>query len=121
MKYFLIFTGFLAFTGCMTNYPLTTFYVKNNSGKTVHFKAGVIKHSSAGPFEMTVPFTVLPGDSVLARQVHLKKDAPPSVWFTSFIIFPVDSVVLNEPKKDENWIRYTDAKGKTVYTFNIAQ
>ncbi len=60
------FTGFLVFTGCITNYPFTTFSVKNNSGKTIHFKASVPKRTSAVPFEMTVPFTVLPGDDVFS-------------------------------------------------------
>lgn len=105
----------------MTNYQLTTFYVKNNTDKTVNFKASVIKYSSMGQFEMTLPFTILPKDSVLARRAKFRKDVLPNQWFTQFIIFPVDSVVLNDPNISINWIKSTDAKGKLIYTFNIAK
>jgi hypothetical protein len=111
----------IALTGCITNYQATTFYVKNNTSKTVNFKASVEKLSSMGTYIMTVPFTVLPADSVLARQVGIRKGAPPTAWFTDFIIFPVDSVQLNDPKDSANWIPSTNAKGKPVYTFNIAK
>lgn len=105
----------------MTNYQLTTFYVKNNTNKTVNFKASVEKLSSMGSFNMTLPFTVLPKDSVLARRANFRKGISPTQWFTQFIIFPVDSVVLNDPKDPNNWIKSTDMKGKLVYTFNIAK
>ena len=111
----------LTLSSCMVNYPLTTFYVKNNTDKTVNFKASVIKYSSMGQFEMTLPFTVLPKDSVLARRANFRKDVLPNQWFTQFIIFPVDSVVLNDPNISTNWIKSTDAKGKLIYTFNIAK
>jgi hypothetical protein len=105
----------------MTNYQLTTFYVNNNTGKTVHFKASVLKYSSMGQFEMTLPFTALPNDTVLARKAKFRKDVLPNQWFTQFVIFPVDSVVLNNPNISTNWIKSTDAKGKPVYIFNIAK
>ena len=77
----------LAFSGCMSkNYPLTTFYVKNNTDQTVNFKATVLKLSAMGPFEMTLPFMVLPQDSVLARRVNFKKDALPNHWFSQFLM-----------------------------------
>lgn len=74
-----------------------------------------------GPFEMTLPFTVPPKDSVLARKAGFRKDALPTAWFTSFIIFPVSGVVLNDPHDPANWIQSKDSKGKTVYTFNIVR
>lgn len=55
------------------DYPITTFYVKNNSTKVINFKPSLIKQSMNGPFEMTLPFTVQPKDSVLARQTRFKK------------------------------------------------
>lgn len=87
----------------------------------MNFKASVEKYSSMGPFVMTLPFTVLPKDSVLARSVKLRKDLPPTAWFSEFIIFPADSVALNDPKKADNWVKTLDAKGKPVYTFNLAK
>ena len=108
----------LTLASCMTNYKMTTFYVKNNTNKTVNFKASVDKYNS---FIMTLPFIVLPNDSVLARKVQLRKDAPPTAWFTQFIIFPIDSIKLNDPNDANNWIKSTDAKGKQIYTFNVAK
>ena len=70
---------------------------------------------------MTLPFTVLPNDSVLARRAKFRKDVLPNEWFTQFIIFPVDSVVLNDPNISTNWIKSTDAKGKLIYSFSIAK
>ncbi|MGN6435944.1 MAG: hypothetical protein ACTHMM_05395 [Agriterribacter sp.] len=118
MKQLIASLTILVFAGCMTNYPMTTVYVKNNSNKTLNFKASIVKYSSmGGPFEMTLPFTVLPHDSVVARRVGLKNGALPTVWFTSFNIFPTDSVSFNDPNNAANWIRSTDTKGKPVYTF----
>lgn len=74
-----------------------------------------------GQFEMTLPFTVLPNDSVLARKVGLRKDAEPTAWFTQFIIFPTDSLILNDPKNSANWIKSVDAKGRPVYTFILTK
>jgi hypothetical protein len=105
----------------MVNYPITTFYVKNNTRKTVNFKASVIKLSSMGQFEMTLPFSIPPNDSTIARRVGFRKDALPTDWFTSFIIFPIDSISFNDPKKEANWIKSIDSKGKPVYTFTMAK
>lgn len=121
MKQLVYISICLTLSGCMTNYPLTTFYVKNNTDKTVNFKASVIKYSSMGQFQMTLPFTVLAQDSVLARKVNFKKDVLPNQWFTQFIIFPVEGIVLNNPNNPENWIKSTDTKGKIIYTFNVAR
>ena len=104
-------------TSCATNYPTTTFWVKNTTNKTLNFKASIIKFTSSGPFEMTLPFAVPPNDSIVARKVGLKKDAAPTNWFTKFIIFPSDSIQFNDPNNSSNWIKSTDEKGRTVFTF----
>ena len=103
------------------NYPMTSFYVQNDSQKAIDFKATVIKHSTAGPFAMTVPFTVNPQDSVLARQVGFRKDAEPNAWFREFSISPAEGVKTNNPYQPENWKKGTDSKGKPTYTFTIAE
>jgi hypothetical protein len=111
----------LTLSSCTTNYTLTTFYVKNSTDKTVNFKVSVLKYSSMGQFEMTLPFTVLPKDSVLARKVNFRKNILPNLWFTQFTIFPIANVVFNDPNLPTNWIRSTNAKGEVIYTFNIVK
>lgn len=118
----------LAVTGCGVlfpwpggNYPMTSFYVKNDSDKAIDFQATVMKHSTAGPFEMTVPFTVQPQDSVLARQVGFRKDVAPKQWFVRFRISPVEGVQINDPYRSENWKKGIDSKGKPIYTFTVAE
>ncbi|HOZ81391.1 MAG TPA: hypothetical protein PLU85_00305 [Bacteroidia bacterium] len=106
---------------CMTNYPLTTFYVKNTTDKTLNFKASIIKQSQMGPYEMTLPFMVFPNDSVVARRTNFKKDASPTAWFKKFIIFQTDSLSFNDPKNKDNWIKTTDEKGRPVYTFTMTK
>lgn len=105
----------------MVNYTPTTFYVKNSTDKTLNFKASIIKYSSMGPFEMTLPFCVPPNDSVLARRVSLRKDALPTDWFTKFIIFPSDSISFNDPNNPNNWMKSIDQKGRQVYIFNMTK
>ncbi len=121
MKRLFYILNCMILSGCMTNYHVTTFYVKNNTDKTVNFKASILKYSSMGQFEMTLPFTVLPNDSVLARRAKFRKDLSPNEWFTQFIIFPIDNVRLNDPKVSINWIKSADPKGRPIYTFNIAK
>ncbi len=72
-----------------------------------------------GPQEMTLPFTVNPADTVLFRRVGYKKNANPVSVFSQFIIFPVDSVELNNPKDSVNWIKSTDKKGKPQFIFDL--
>ncbi len=103
------------------NSPTTTFYVKNDSEKAINFQSTVLKRNMNGFFDMTVPFTVQPKDSVLARQVEFRKDAEPQKWFTKFTIFPVDGVKISDPNKPENWKKWMNSKGKPYYTFTIAE
>ncbi len=58
---------------------------------------------------------------VLARIVGLKKDASPTAWFYNFIIFPVDSLVLNDPGIPGNWKKEIDEKGNIKYVFNLSK
>lgn len=103
-------------------YPTTTFYVKNNSEKTVNFQSTVLKRSTNGPYEITVPFTVRPKDSILARKAMFKRDAEnPQNWFTKFIIFPVDGITIHDPNKAENWKKWINSKNRPCYTFIIAE
>jgi len=74
-----------------------------------------------GEFEMTLPFAVLPHDSVIARRVNFRKDASPTLWFTNFRIFRTDSVSFNDPKNQANWIKTADANGKPIYTFTMSR
>lgn len=102
-----------------SNYPTTSFWVTNSSNKTVNFKASVIKYSSMGTHEMTLPFTVYPNDTVLFRSVGYRKDANPINVFSQFVIFPVEGVELNNPKDSSNWIKSIDSKGKPQFIFDV--
>lgn len=115
---------FLLFlTSCgIGNYPLTTFYVKNTSDKSINFKASVLKFSQLnGSYVITQSFEVPPNDSLLVRQAHYKKDAEnPQNWFTKFDIFPVDGISLNDPNLPVNWRKYFK-NGKPIFTFTLNQ
>ncbi len=103
-------------------YPTTTFYVKNNSEKVINFKTSIVKQSMNGPFKMTLPFTVQPKDSVLARKAMFKKNGEnPQNWFSEFEIFPVENVKIFDPNKPENWKKWTNKEEKPCYTFIIAE
>lgn len=121
MKQIILICALLGLTSCMVNYPMTTFYVKNTTNETLNFKASVIKHSSMGPHEMTLPFAVPPNDSVVARQVGFKKGIEPTAWFSKFVIFPSDSLTFNDPNDSANWEKTMDEKGRPVYTFNMTK
>lgn len=103
------------------NYPMTSFYVKNTSDKAIEFESTVIKQSTMGPYEMTVPFNVPPQDSILARQVGFKKDVNPNLWFVRFTISRLEGAKINDPYKPENWKKGIDSRGKPIYTFTIAE
>lgn len=127
MKRVLRFLTFIVVTitllGCSAlfnpNYPTTTFWVTNSSDKTINFKASIIKYNSMGPYEMTLPFTVNSGDTVLFRRNGFRKNANPTAVYSKFIIFPVDNVNLNNPKDSTNWIKSLDIKGKPQYIFDL--
>ncbi|CAL2093418.1 conserved hypothetical protein [Tenacibaculum sp. 190524A02b] len=104
------------------NYPITTFYVKNNSEKTINFTSTILKHSTMSPpYELTVPFTVKPKDSILVRQIRYKRNAEPQHWFIRFEIFPIGLLVMNNPENPNNWKKWLDIKGKPNYTFLLTK
>lgn len=121
MKQTILICVLLSLTSCMVNYPMTTFYVKNTTNETLNFKASVIKQSSMGPHEITLPFAVPPNDSIVARQVGFKKGIEPTAWFSKFVIFPSDSIVFSDPNDPTNWVKTYDEKGRPVYTFNLTK
>ena len=104
-------------------YPGTRFYVKNNSDTIISFDSTVRKYSRlSGTYDMTVTFSVLPHDSVLARYVGFKKNSKnPQNWFVKFTIYPVEGVKLNDPNKPENWKKRFDSKNEPYFTFIIAE
>ena len=99
---------------------MTDFYVKNTSNKTISFEASVIKPSQiSGPQEVSLPFTVYPNDSVLARRISFRKDSEkPQKWFHKFIIHPVEGIRMNDPNLPENWIKY-NTNDNPVYVFTL--
>ena len=103
---------------CEKEYPLTEFYVKNTSNKTIIFDASVLKGSSM-PVENIQRFTVFANDSVLARRVGFKEDGKnPQKWFHKFIIYPVDGIEMNDPELPENWIKHNN-NGTPTYVFTL--
>ena len=120
ISYILISCGTLIPFPERKNYPKTTFYVKNNSNEIINFNSTVVVFPmSRGP--LTRSFSVSPKDSVLARQVEFKKGAEPQKWFLEFEIFPKENVKVFDPKKPENWKKWTNSKGKPCYTFIISE
>ncbi len=101
-------------------FPTTTFYVKNDSDKTVNFSSTIVVFPmSRGP--LTRYFSVSPKDSILVRQMQFMRDAEPQKWFLEFKIFPIDSVKIFDPNTPENWKKWTNNKGRPCYTFLIAE
>lgn len=103
------------------NYTMSTFYVKNTSEKSISFDASVMKFSQNGPFDVNQSFTIKPKDSVLTRRASMRNDVSPEKWFTSFNIFPTDSLEFNDPNLSQNWVKSIGKDGKPIYTFNIVK
>lgn len=120
-KYFLLLLIFI--TASCGRFPMTSFYVKNNSDQPVHFNATVIKYSGTlGSYPYNQSFDVAPRDSILARRIGFKKNGgSPQSWFTAFDIAPVAETEFNDPTASGNWKRYSDAKGKPFYTFQLVK
>ena len=105
------------FFACNKHYVMTEFYVKNTSDKTISFEASVMKSSQIlGPHEVSETFTVYPNDSVLARKIEFLADN--TKWFTSFIIYPVEGIQMNDPNLPENWIKY-NRNNLLIYVFTL--
>jgi hypothetical protein len=105
-------------SGCYTQYPTTTFWINNNTNKTVNFRASIYKANLPPPSIMSLPFTIEPGDSVLFRQVGFHKQGNPAKVFKEMNFIPVDKK-MNNPKDSISWIKSTDTKGLPKYNFYI--
>lgn len=98
----------------------TVFILKNTSDKSISMTIGVIKCSQTfGCEEYKNSFTVKAKDSILGRNIFFKKDSEkPQSWFSSFDIFPVEGVEMNDPKLPQNWKKSYKDKIQ-IYTFTI--
>lgn len=112
-----------ALASCATrkNYPSTTFLLSNNSSKRVNFTVTVDVLTSFGLQPLTQPFSANPGDTVLVRKVHFRAGANPAEAFNSFILFPVEGLVFQDPKVQANWMLTFDKKGNPQYLFDVIQ
>ena len=121
-KIFFILPILLFFIGCITlpGEANTAFIIKNTSDKPITATIGVIKCSQAfGCQEYKNAFTFKAKDSMIVRQTIFKKDSEkPQSWFSSFEIFPIDGIEINNPKLPENWKKSTKDKYQ-IYTFTI--
>jgi hypothetical protein len=120
MKKVLLFFSIVLFFACSKDeFLVTDFYVKNTSNKTISFDASILKRSSDGYHELSLPFVVYANDSVLARRTEFSKDGKnPHKWFRKFIIHPVEGIEMNDPNLPENWIKY-NTNGNPVYVFTL--
>jgi len=117
MKKVFLFFSMVLFFACNKHYVMTEFYVKNTSDKTISFEASVMKSSQIlGPHEVSETFTVYPNDSVLARKIEFFADN--TKWFTSFIIYPVEGIQMNDPNLPDNWIKYYK-NSLPIYVFTL--
>jgi hypothetical protein len=121
MKPYLTILGLFCLSACAHKYQKTSFYVKNTSSKVIHFKATMVELSSAGTYEVTLPFMVMPNDSVLVRQIKVRKGAvvAPADWFAKFVFSPTEGVIFNDPDDPHNWLWSLDESGKPAYTFRV--
>jgi hypothetical protein len=110
----------ILFIGCFANYPMTTFWVANQTDKTINFKSTVLKHStSTGPYEMTLPFMVRPKDSVLVRYIGFRTGGNPGRVFIDLTFFPVGGIVFKNFADSTSWKKAIDANGMPKYTYYI--
>jgi hypothetical protein len=120
MKKVIVFLIIAMCIACSKEYITTEFYVKNTSFQTIYFEASVFKSSETlGPYEVFEQFTVYPGDSVLARRRKMEKDCTePQKWFTSFVIYPVEGIQMNNPNLAENWVK-SNKNDTAIYVFTL--
>jgi hypothetical protein len=117
MKKVFLYFSIILFFACSKDYVMTEFYVKNTSDKIINFEASVMKSSQIlGPHEVTEFFTVHPNDSVLARKIEFLADN--TKWFTSFKIYQVEGIQMNDPNLPENWIKY-NRNNLPIYVFTL--
>ena len=120
MRKILLFCSIILFVSCgekeRREFPMTNFYVKNTSDKTIRFDASVIQR---GIGEVSLPFTVHSNDSVLARRIGFLRDGDnPQKWFHRFVIHPVEGIQMNDPNLPENWVK-SGTYDEPIYVFTI--
>lgn len=108
----------LALSGCSTQYPTTTFWINNNTEKTVNIKASLFIDTLPPPHILDVFFTIEPEDSVLFRQSTFNKQGNPAKIFKEIKFVPVDKQI-NNPSDSTNWIKSMDSNGKPKFNFYI--
>jgi len=104
--------------GCSTQYPTTTFWVNNNTEKTVNLSATIFVDTLPPPHLKNLEFSIPPSDSVLFRQSTFNKQGNPAKTFKEMKFVPVDKK-MNRPTDSINWIKTIDSKGKPKYNFYI--
>ena len=121
-KIFLSLLTFTFFVSCIAlpGEANTAFILKNTSEQPINMTIGVIKCSTSfGCQEYKNAFTVKAKDSIVARQTIFKKDTEkPQSWFSTFDIFPVDGIEMNDPKLAQNWKKSNKDKIQ-IYTFTL--
>ena len=116
MKSIILLTAYLLLlSGCIT-YPQTTFWVQNDTDKTVQFNATVYKIHLE---EMTLPFSVAPNSKVLVRQIGLTEKGNVRNVFSKISFITPDSIKVKDPMDPLNWVKTTDAAGKPTYFFHV--
>ena len=108
----------LMLCGCSTQYPTTTFWVNNNTEKTVNLSATIFVDTLPPPHLKNLEFSIPPSDSVLFRQSTFNKQGNPAKTFKEMKFVPVDKK-MNRPTDSINWIKTIDSKGKPKYNFYI--
>jgi hypothetical protein len=101
--------------GC--SYPMTTFWINNNTEKEVHFTAGAIHLPSQSI--QTLPFSIPPNDSILLRRIGLKEGANITNVFGNISFMTIDSIEIKDPMNPENWQKGKDKNGKTTFIFRV--
>jgi len=101
--------------GC--SYPMTTFWVNNNTEKEVRFTAGAFHLPSHSI--RTLPFSIPPNDSVLLRRIGLKEGGNITNIFGDISFVTMDSIKIKDPMNLENWQKAKDKNGQTIFIFKI--
>jgi hypothetical protein len=103
-------------SGCLMNYPTTTFWVSNKSSKDINFTATAYKiHFQT----MTIPFLVKPNSKVLLRNIGLSEKGNVTHVFSDITFIQSDSILIKDAMNPLNWEKTTDEKGRPMYIFYI--
>lgn len=101
--------------GC--SYPTTTFWVRNDTNKEVHFTAGAFHLPSHSI--ITRPFSVRPNDSILLRSIGLTENGNVTNVFKDISFMKPDSIIIKDPMNPANWEKTKDKNGYAKFIFKI--